>query len=74
MDPSDNSKVYHDFRDSKIGKNWLECREIVTNGGMRGGGSKNCHFCGDVLFERPLAGISFCKVSGFCYKQNRKLL
>ena len=23
VDPSDDSKVYHDFRDSKIGKNWL---------------------------------------------------
>ena len=31
--------------------------EIVTNGDMGGGGSKNCHFCGDVLFEQSLMYI-----------------
>ena len=29
----------------------------MTNGDMGGGGSKNCHFCGDVPFERPLSSI-----------------
>ena len=32
--------------------------EIVTNGDMEGGGSKNCHFCGDVVFERPLSKLN----------------
>ena len=30
VDPSDDSKVYHDFRDSKIGKNWLETHVYMS--------------------------------------------
>ena len=36
-----------------------EYPEIVTNGDMGGGGSKNCHFCGDVHIERPLICFFF---------------
>ena len=30
VNPSDDSKAYHDFRDSKIGKNWLEAHIYVS--------------------------------------------
>ena len=30
MDLSDDSKAYHDFRDSKIGKNWLETHVYIS--------------------------------------------
>ena len=30
LDPSDDSKAYHDFRDSKIGKNWLETHVYIS--------------------------------------------
>ena len=30
VDPSDNSKAYHDFRDSKIGKNCLETHVCIS--------------------------------------------
>ena len=30
LDPSGDSKAYQDFRDSKIGKNWLETHIYIT--------------------------------------------
>ena len=30
VDPSNASKAYHDFRDSKIGKNWLETHVFIS--------------------------------------------
>ena len=30
VDPSNASKAYHDFRDSKIGKNWLETHVYMS--------------------------------------------
>ena len=30
VDPSNASKAYHDFRDSKIGKNWLESHVFIS--------------------------------------------
>ena len=38
VDPSDDSKAYHNFRDSKIGKNWLETHvyKLVADFGMNG--------------------------------------
>ena len=30
VDPSDDSKAYHDFKDSKISKNWLQTHGYIS--------------------------------------------